>query len=84
MPSAMILFMDWMMIREERQLTEKYFFDTDCLSVFHWDRGESVLARCLKAGGLSRHRAFGRRGIVSRHMPGYNFMTVPYDERIGI
>ena len=41
----MILYLDWMMIREERQLTEKYFFDTDCLSAFLWVREESILAR---------------------------------------
>jgi len=33
------------MIREERQLTEKYFFDTDCLSAFLWVREESILAK---------------------------------------
>jgi predicted nucleic acid-binding protein len=33
------------MIREEKQLTEKYFFDTDCLSAFLWVREESILAR---------------------------------------
>ena len=26
-------------------MTEKYFFDTDCLSAFLWVRGESILAR---------------------------------------
>jgi predicted nucleic acid-binding protein len=39
------------MIREERQLTEKYFFDTDCLSAFLWVREESILAR-LYAGKI--------------------------------
>jgi predicted nucleic acid-binding protein len=39
------------MIREERQLTEKYFFDTDCLSAFLWVREESILAR-LYAGRI--------------------------------
>jgi predicted nucleic acid-binding protein len=33
------------MNREEKQLTEKYFFDTDCLSAFLWVREESILAR---------------------------------------
>ena len=33
------------MISGERQLTEKYFFDTDCLSAFLWVREESILAR---------------------------------------
>lgn len=31
-------------IMEERQLIEKYFFDTDCLSAFLWVREESILA----------------------------------------
>ena len=39
------------MIREEKQLTEKYFFDTDCLSAFLWVREESILAR-LYAGRI--------------------------------
>ncbi len=39
------------MIREEMQLTEKYFFDTDCLSAFLWVREESILAR-LYAGRI--------------------------------
>jgi predicted nucleic acid-binding protein len=39
------------MIREERQLTEKYFFDTDCLSAFLWVREESILVR-LYAGRI--------------------------------
>ena len=47
----MILRLGWMMIREERQLTEKYFFDTDCLSAFLWVREESILAR-LYAGRI--------------------------------
>lgn len=47
----MILRLGWMMIREERQLTEKYFFDTDCLSAFLWVREESILAR-LYAGKI--------------------------------
>ena len=33
------------MTREERLLTEKYFFDTDCLSAFLWVREESILAK---------------------------------------
>lgn len=33
------------------QLTEKYFFDTDCLSAFLWVREESILAR-LYAGRI--------------------------------
>lgn len=32
-------------------MTEKYFFDTDCLSAFLWVRGESILAR-LYAGRI--------------------------------
>ena len=39
------------MIRKEKQLTEKYFFDTDCLSAFLWVREESILAR-LYAGRI--------------------------------
>lgn len=39
------------MIKEEKQLTEKYFFDTDCLSAFLWVREESILAR-LYAGRI--------------------------------
>lgn len=30
---------------EEKQLTDGYFFDTDCLSAFLWVRGESILSR---------------------------------------
>ena len=37
------------MTRKEKQLTEKYFFDTDCLSAFLWVREESILAK-LYAG----------------------------------
>ena len=33
------------MKNKEEQLTEKYFFDTDCLSAFLWVRGESILAK---------------------------------------
>lgn len=29
---------------EEKRLTDKYFFDTDCLSAFLWVRGESILS----------------------------------------
>ena len=36
---------------EEKQLTEKYFFDTDCLSAFLWVREESILAK-LYAGRI--------------------------------
>ena len=32
-------------------MTEKYFFDTDCLSAFLWVREESILAR-LYAGRI--------------------------------
>ncbi len=32
-------------------MTEKYFFDTDCLSAFLWVRGESILTR-LYAGKI--------------------------------
>ena len=39
------------MIRKELQLTEKYFFDTDCLSAFLWVREESILAT-LYAGKI--------------------------------
>ena len=39
------------MIREATRLTEKYFFDTDCLSAFLWVREESILAR-LYAGRI--------------------------------
>ena len=39
------------MIWEERLLTEKYFFDTDCLSAFLWVREESILAK-LYAGRI--------------------------------
>jgi len=39
------------MIRKEGQLTEKYFFDTDCLSAFLWVREESILAK-LYAGRI--------------------------------
>lgn len=39
------------MIKEEKQLTEKYFFDTDCLSAFLWIREESILAK-LYAGKI--------------------------------
>lgn len=30
---------------EEKQLTDKLFFDTDCLSAFLWARGESILSQ---------------------------------------
>ena len=39
------------MSREKIQLTEKYFFDTDCLSAFLWVREESILAQ-LYAGRI--------------------------------
>lgn len=39
------------MIRKVKQLTEKYFFDTDCLSAFLWVREESILAQ-LYAGRI--------------------------------
>ncbi len=39
------------LIRKEVPLTEKYFFDTDCLSAFLWVREESILAR-LYAGRI--------------------------------
>jgi len=52
MLSAMILHSGWVKtIREERQLTEKYLFDTDCLSAFHLVHEESILAR-LNAGRI--------------------------------
>ena len=52
MLSGMISRSAWMeMIREEKQLTEKYFFDTDCLSAFLWVREESILAK-LYAGRI--------------------------------
>lgn len=38
-------------IGREKQLTEKYFFDTDCLSAFLWVREESILAK-LYAGNI--------------------------------
>lgn len=38
-------------IGKGKQLTEKYFFDTDCLSAFLWVRGESILAK-LYAGKI--------------------------------
>lgn len=41
----MILPLDWMTLREGRPLTDKYFFDTDCLSAFLWVREESILAK---------------------------------------
>lgn len=37
--------------QEERLLTDRYFFDTDCLSAFLWVRGESILAQ-LYAGRI--------------------------------
>ena len=39
------------MIREEKRLTKKLFFDTDCLSAFLWVREESILAK-LYAGRI--------------------------------
>lgn len=30
---------------EERRLTDRFFFDTDCLSAFLWVRGESILSQ---------------------------------------
>ena len=30
---------------EEKRLTDRFFFDTDCLSAFLWVRGESILSR---------------------------------------
>ena len=33
------------MSREESILTEKYFFDTDCLCVFLWIKEESVMEK---------------------------------------
>lgn len=30
---------------EEKQLTDRFFFDTDCLSAFLWVHGESILAQ---------------------------------------
>ena len=48
----MTLHSAWMKrITEERQLIEKYFFDTDCLSAFLWVREESILA-ALYAGKI--------------------------------
>ena len=47
-----MLLLAWKMtFREERRLTEEYFFDTDCLSAFLWVREESILAR-LYAGKI--------------------------------
>ena len=37
--------------KKEAHLTEKYFFDTDCLSAFLWVRGESILVK-LFAGRI--------------------------------
>ena len=41
----MTLFLEKMKNRGEMRLTERYFFDTDCLSAFLWIRGESILAK---------------------------------------
>jgi len=35
-------------------LTEKYFFDTDCLSAFLWIRGESILEHITTGNILQR------------------------------
>ena len=46
MLSVMILLLGWKRMNwEARLLTDKYFFDTDCLSAFLWVREESILAR---------------------------------------
>ena len=41
----MTLFLEKMKNRGEMRLTERYFFDTNCLSAFLWIRGESILAK---------------------------------------